>query len=70
MDVGNGEVLYKSDGTEFGSMMFGHRGYGGFGQGKHFGGWAMNHQGMGAATWATLQFFPRTFYNAVKECMA
>jgi len=52
VDVGNGEVLYTSDGSEFGSMMFGHRGFGpgGFGHGKNFGGaWAMNHQGMGWA---------------------
>lgn len=52
VDVGNGEVLYKSDGSAFGSMMFGHRGFGpgGFGHGKGFGGpWAMNHQGMGWA---------------------
>ncbi|MEM2141304.1 hypothetical protein, partial [Nitrososphaera sp.] len=49
VDVGNGEVLHKSDGQQFGAMMFGHRGFGpgGFGQGKHFGGWAMNPQGMG-----------------------
>jgi uncharacterized membrane protein YkoI len=48
VDVGNGEVLHTSDGSEFGSMMFGHRGFGGFGHGKHFGGaWAMNHNGMG-----------------------
>lgn len=50
VDVGNGEVLHTSEGSEFGSMMSGHRGYGGFGHGKHFGsGWAMNHQGMGWA---------------------
>lgn len=50
VDVGSGEeVLYTSDGSEFGSMMSGHRGFGGFGHGKHFGGWAMNHQGMGWA---------------------
>jgi uncharacterized membrane protein YkoI len=49
VDVGNGEVLYTSDGHEFGSMMSGHRGFGGFGHGKHFGDWAMNHQGMGWA---------------------
>lgn len=49
VDVGNGEVLYTSEGSEFGSMMFGHRGFGGFGHGKQFGGWAMNHQGMGWA---------------------
>ncbi len=51
VDVGNGEVLYKGESHEFGSMMFGHRGFGpgGFGHGKHFGGWAMNHQGMGWA---------------------
>lgn len=48
VDVGNGQVLYKSDGHEFGAMMFGHEGFGpsGFGHGKHFGGWAMNPQGM------------------------
>jgi hypothetical protein len=49
VDVGNGEVLHKSDGQQFGAMMFGHRGFGpdGFGHGKQFGGWATNHQGMG-----------------------
>jgi uncharacterized membrane protein YkoI len=50
VDAGNGEVLYKSEVHEFGSM-FGHRGFGpsGFGHGKNFGGWAMSHQGIGWA---------------------
>lgn len=47
VDVGNGEVLYKSEGHEIGTMMFGHRG---FGQGRHFGqAWQMNHLRMDAA---------------------
>lgn len=52
VDAGNGEVLYKSEGHEIGTMMFGHRGFGsgGFGHGKHFGGWwHMNHARMEAA---------------------
>jgi uncharacterized membrane protein YkoI len=52
VDVGNGQVLYKSDGYEFGAIMSGHRGFdpGGFGHGKHFGKtWTMNHQGIGLA---------------------
>ena len=49
VDVGSGEVLYKSDGQQFGATMFGLGGFGpgGFGHGKHFGGWAVNSQGMG-----------------------
>ena len=50
VDVGNGQILYKSGGNEFGGTMFGHRGFGsgGFGHGKHFGSaWMMNHRGMG-----------------------
>ena len=50
VDVGNGQILYKSEGHEFAGTMFGHRGFGsgGFGHGKHFGSaWMMNHRDMG-----------------------